>query len=367
MVVRLAVLQVGEAGASPRSAHEQRLRTYELPANRGAILDRTGTPLAMTLEARDVYADPRFVVDPVGRGRARSRRSSGCDAPASARRSRTTGTFVYLDRQVDVDVADRLAELRAARHRVPRLGPALLPGRAVARAGPRVRGRPTASGSSGLEAQYDGLPGRHARGADRRGLGAGPGDRRRAASPSTSPCPATTSILTIDREIQFQAQRYLRDGGRENRAKGGTVVVMDPRTGDIYAMASYPWFDPNAVPRVPARDRGRTGRVTDAWEPGSVNKIDHGGGGAGDRARCRRPSGSACRPPAVIEGYTIHDAEPHPVETMTLGDIIAAVEQRREPRWSPTGSGNDALAAALRAVRVRHGRPASGSRARRPG
>src|SRR4029453_19503432 len=74
-----------------------------------------------------------------------------------------------------------------------------------------------------------------------------------------------------DRQMQFQAQRYLRQAVDDNHAHGGTVIVMDPASGDIYAMATYPTFDPNAFSGV---DEGllvnRAG--TDTWEPGSGTK-----------------------------------------------------------------------------------------------
>ena len=59
---------------------------------------------------------------------------------------------------------------------------------------------------------------------------------------------------------------------KENHAKGGTIVVMDARTGDVYAMASYPWFDPNDFERA-NREAVRNRAVTDMFEPGSVNKV----------------------------------------------------------------------------------------------
>ena len=66
ITVRLAVLQVSRAGAYQTLALDQRLRTVSLPAWRGQIVDRSGEPLAISLPARDVYADPRYVVDPWG-------------------------------------------------------------------------------------------------------------------------------------------------------------------------------------------------------------------------------------------------------------------------------------------------------------
>jgi cell division protein FtsI (penicillin-binding protein 3) len=106
-----------------------------------------------------------------------------------------------------------------------------------------------------------------------------------------------------------------------NHAHGGTVIVMDPQTGDIYAMATHPTFDPNAFATA---DQGNlvNRAVTDTWEPGSVNKtitaaaaLESGTVGPDQTFRVASTR--------TIEGYTIHDAEPHGTERMTLGDIIA--------------------------------------------
>ena len=63
---RLVVLQIGDHRAFAAQGLDQRVHLLDLPAERGAIVDRTGVPLAITLEARDVYADPRYVTDPIG-------------------------------------------------------------------------------------------------------------------------------------------------------------------------------------------------------------------------------------------------------------------------------------------------------------
>src|SRR5436190_20195074 len=113
VVVRLAVLQVRDVGRFQALGAEQRTRIVQLPATRGEILDRNGTPLAMTLEARDVYADPTLVTDP--------RREAMRVAPVLGLRTAQVradlnggGTFDYIARNVDQAAADRLASLRLA-------------------------------------------------------------------------------------------------------------------------------------------------------------------------------------------------------------------------------------------------------------
>jgi cell division protein FtsI (penicillin-binding protein 3) len=341
VVVRLAVLQFGEAGALAAVGAQQRLRTYELTANRGAILDRAGTPLAITVEARDVYADPRFVVDPAA--------TAAAIAPIlQVRRAAlrgqlgTTGSFVYLARQIDVAVADRIADLA-------------LPGIGFLDSARRYYPAGTVAaqvlgfvgtdgvGLSGLEAQHEdflaGTPGEETVEVSAQGQAIAGGARA-----GNEPVPGDDLILTIDREIQFQAQRYLREAVESNGAKGGTVVVMDPMTGDIYAMASYPSFDPNDFLAFPVEARMNRA-LTDAWEPGSVNKIVTAAtaletGAVTPTQRFRVPA------TRVIEGYTIHDSHPHPVETMTIGDIIAASSNVGSSMLADR-VGNEALAEAF--------------------
>jgi cell division protein FtsI (penicillin-binding protein 3) len=319
IVVRLAVLQVRESGAYTALGVEQRLRTEQLGARRAEILDRMGSPLAITLDARDVYANPRLVTDPGGEaahlapilGLGRRTILGALTAPDT--------TFAYVARGVDVDTAARVTALG-----LPGLGvlpseKRYYPSGALAA---QVVGVVNVDGVgiTGLERQYDqslaGTPG--ARTVELSAMGQEiAGGVQIDQEPQSGP----NLELTIDRQMQFQAQRYLQQAVAANHAHGGTVIVMDPQTGDIYAMATYPTFDPNAF--ATADESNLVNRaVTDTWEPGSVNKtitaaaaLESGTVGPDQTFRV-----AATR---TIEGYTIHDAEPHGTEQMTLGDIIA--------------------------------------------
>jgi cell division protein FtsI (penicillin-binding protein 3) len=175
-------------------------------------------------------------------------------------------------------------------------------------------------GISGLETQYQtalaGTPGERTAELSADGLPISSG-----LDTLTEPVPGTTLVTTLDRQMQFMAQTALERAVRANGALGGTVVVMDPRSGDVYAMATYPWFDPNDFSNAP-QDAMRNRAVTDAFEPGSVNKIITAAaaletGSVGLDQRFRVPSSMRVGP------FTIYDSHVHPVETMTLGDIIA--------------------------------------------
>jgi cell division protein FtsI (penicillin-binding protein 3) len=319
VVGRLFVVQLSDSRTLAALGQEQRLKLSELPAVRGQIIDRNGTPLAMSLEAVDVYANPELVTHPVIEAHQIAQ-VLGMD-PRSVRDALgLDGTFVYLDRQVDKEVADTLAALQLPGIGFLPVAKRYYPAGSVAS---QLLGFVNVDGEgiTGLELAYDdllaGTPGeRLAEMAARGGVEIAGG-----SATVSEPIPGSNLVLTIDRQIQFAAQRALRDAILANRAKGGSVIVMHPTTGDIYAMASFPWFDPNRFAEY-SSDRYANRAVTDTWEPGSVNKVITVAaaletGAVSPTERIRVPW------VRTVGGFQIHDSHPHPVEFMTLGDIIA--------------------------------------------
>ena len=316
--VRLTVLQVSQAASFRDRAWAQRVRTVELPAARGQILDRGGEPLAISLEARDVYADPRYVQDPWATA---TELAPLLDLPVAELAGLLTRgtTFVYLARQVDRDRAERIEGLG-----LPGIG-FLETSRRYYPAGTlaaQVLGFVGIDGEglSGLEAGFEDL------------LAGVPGERTQELGPQGQPIgggvdveriPVAGSALvtTIDRDFQYQAEQALADAVAANGASGGTVIVMDPNTGDILAMANYPWFDPNDFEEA-ERGTYRNRAVTDAFEPGSTNKVITATAAVDRRAIALEQELSVPWQMRVGE-FTIHDAHPHPTMPMTLGDIIA--------------------------------------------
>jgi cell division protein FtsI (penicillin-binding protein 3) len=133
--------------------------------------------------------------------------------------------------------------------------------------------------------------------------------------------PGSSVEVTIDPDLQYQAQAALRDAVRAQHARGGTVIVMDPRTGDVLAMTSHPWFDPNRFAEATEAER-RNRAVTDMFEPGSTNKVITAAAAIQERALAVDERLRVAWTMRVGE-FTIHDAHPHGVLSMTLGDIIA--------------------------------------------
>jgi cell division protein FtsI (penicillin-binding protein 3) len=319
VIARLVVLQVGDHQALAAQGLQQRVHPTDLPAERGAIVDRTGVPLAITLEARDIYADPRYVTDPIGEAAKIARVLSLRVRDVERRLQTPDSTFVYLGRQVDVNVADRLGSLG-----LPGIGFLEVPKRyyPAGPLAPQVLGfvGVDATGLAGLEFEYEnvlaGTAGTRTVELDGDGLPIASG--MEIVEPAIT---GRTLVTTLDREVQYLAQEALRRAVKENHAKGGTIVVMDARTGDVYSMASYPWFDPNDFERA-NREAVRNRAVTDMFEPGSVNKVVTAAaalesGAVGVREIFQVPWWMH------VGGYTVNDAEEHPVQDMTLGDIVA--------------------------------------------
>ncbi|MDH4111275.1 MAG: penicillin-binding protein 2 [Actinomycetota bacterium] len=317
IVVRLAFLQVRDNPELEALGMQQRVRTVTLPARRGEILDRFGVPLAVTREARDIYVDPRYVVD------ARSEAGTIADVlDLREREVRATlesdGTFAYVDRQVDLEVADRLDALG-----LPGIGFLEVPKRyyPAGALAPQVLGfvNVDGAGAAGLESAYDdilaGTPGERTAELSADGLPISSG-----LDTVVEPVPGSTMHTTLDRQMQYMVQAALERAVRSNGALGGTAVVMDPITREVLAMATFPGFDPNAYSDAPI-DAMRNRAVTDAFEPGSVNKIITAAaaletGAVSLDERFRVASSMKVGP------FTIRDSHEHPIESMTIGDII---------------------------------------------
>jgi cell division protein FtsI (penicillin-binding protein 3) len=316
--VRLVVLQVSQAQELQDRAFDQRVRTMDLPAQRGQILDRNGARLALSTPADDVYADPQLVDDPWGTA-TRLSPLLGVGVPDLVQAMTSDGTFVYLARQLGRGASDRIQRLA-----LPGIG--LLP--------TSKRSYPAGSlasqvlgfvgtdgvGLTGLELGYQdvlaGTPGErtHELGLSGQAIVSGVDEER-------APIAGATVVTTIDRDLQFQAQAALEQAVEEQGARGGTVIVMDPRTAEVLAMASNPSFDPNTFGDAPSATY-RNRAVTDAYEPGSTNKVITAAAAIQERAI---PLGTRLTVPWTmpVGDYIIHDSQSHAPMQMTLGDIVA--------------------------------------------
>ena len=268
VIGRLGWLQVVRHGDLAGMAERQYSRTVVLQAQRGPIVDRQGAALATSSPAESLFAQPRAVGDPV--------RVAASLAPLLAMPERelhaalTSGKpFVWLRRRLPPATA---AEIRALRE--PGLGflpeaLRLYPNRELAA---HVVGFEGADGGlEGIErAMNDVLSGSSGKAVvGRDALG------REVVTEAVvqQPRPGQGVMLTLDRTIQYLAEREIDAAYRRTQAKAAMAVAMDPRNGDVLAMAIRPTFNPNAFLDAPSRDHWRNRAVTDPFEPGSTFKV----------------------------------------------------------------------------------------------
>ena len=264
---RLAWLMIVKRGELTQIAERQYSRTVVLPALRGPILDRRGAPLATSTATESLFVQPRSVGDPV---RVAARLAPVLGLPEREVHAALTSArpFVWLRRKLPPPMAEQVRALRE-----PGLGflpesLRLYPNRELAA---HVVGFEGAEGGlEGVErafnAELAGVPGKAIAGRDALG--------REVATPHLlqPPQPGHGVALTIDSTIQYIAERELDAAYRRTHAKAAMAIVLEPRTGDILAMAIRPTFNPNTFLDVPSADYWRNRAVTDPFEPGSTFK-----------------------------------------------------------------------------------------------
>ncbi|MCJ7726753.1 MAG: penicillin-binding protein 2, partial [Acidimicrobiia bacterium] len=237
---RLVVVQALEADVYADHGLVQRLQREVLAADRGTIFDRDGRELAVTVDSVTVYANPREIEDPttVARLLAPLLHLNMLDVLAALS---TDGTFAYVARQIETRYAE---PVRAAQ--LPGIYFLIEPKRVypMGELTGHVIGFVRADdnqGLEGLEYQYDeplaGVPGELLVERDPQGRTIPQGDYQVVPAE-----PGSDLVLTIKTEIQFAAQQALQRAIDRTGAEGGSIVVVDPATGEILAMANLPTF-----------------------------------------------------------------------------------------------------------------------------
>jgi len=243
-------------------------RTLELPANRGRILDRNGLLLATSVPSPSIWAIPEDVERDKAKLKQLAKLLEMTPAELNKKLEDEDKTFVWLKRQVDEPVAQQIAELGIKgvyqRKEYKRKYPE---GEAAA----HIVGFTNVenNGQEGVELSFD------------KDLAGRPGSRRvikdrlgrvvEDVGEQVPPVDGKDLQLSIDSKVQFFAYQKVRDAVIANKAKAGSVVVLDTVTGEILALANYPSY-------VPDRRQNMTGEqlrnraLTDTFEPGSTMK-----------------------------------------------------------------------------------------------
>jgi cell division protein FtsI (penicillin-binding protein 3) len=268
VLFRLVTLQVLQAAELSVKADRQHQKTVSLEGARGTIVDRHGKVLAMNVEVPSVFGVPTTVESPLKTARQLSP-ILHVRTDELERKLRQDRRFVWLARKLDPEQGRRLDRLS-----LDGIG-VVMEGRRFYPKGPLLAhvlgfSGMDGEGLEGIEHRYE--PYLH-------------GEKRmmvlqRDALGHTvfpkgmterSPTPGHSLRLTIDEVIQYIVERELEDAVGSARAKSGTMIVLDPKTGAVLAMAVSPRFDPNAVSAL-SPDRWRNRALTDAYEPGSTMK-----------------------------------------------------------------------------------------------
>jgi cell division protein FtsI (penicillin-binding protein 3) len=270
IAARLVYLQIVSHDELTARAERQQMRTIDVAAKRGEIYDRRGRLLAYSVDADTIYAVPTDIDDANTTAAALCGALDGCDRKeqaAIADRLSRQRAFAYVRRRVSPAEAkvvsalnlDGIGFMKESRRFYPNseLGAHLLGYVGLDNVG-----------LHGIEAAYDavirGKPGKALVQTDAR--------RRGFSRLERSPTTGASIELTIDEQLQYIVERELRIGVEENRADGGTAILLDPRSGEILAMANWPTFNPNVYNASDETAR-RNRAVQDIYEPGSTFKI----------------------------------------------------------------------------------------------
>jgi cell division protein FtsI (penicillin-binding protein 3) len=267
--IRLVHLQVLGRAFFEQQSTRQSERTINLDPRRGPILDRSLRPLAVSVDAESLYAVPQDIADPPATAAALAR-VLGLDADgrremlAQLQKSRA---FVWIRRKVDPQTASRVRELQLdgigflAEHR------RYYPQRELAAHVIGWVGLDN-TGMSGIEYAFeDEIRGRAAK------VVVATDARRRPVAQTERPSTEGDAIvLALDERIQHIAERELDRSMATTQAAAGMVIVVEPFSGEVLAMAGRPTFNPNRYAAFPS-SRWRNRAVSDVFEPGSVFKI----------------------------------------------------------------------------------------------
>jgi cell division protein FtsI (penicillin-binding protein 3) len=311
---RLTYLQLFLHSDYMTRALRQQRRTLDITPKRGAIFDRNMKPLAMSVPVQSAFAVPAEVKDlPMA-----TRLLSGVlGAPQDYIREKleSGNTFVWIQRKLSPEKVQAIKELNLTGIYFQEENQRYYPKRDMAA---HVLGFVDVDekGLAGIERQYDGL----IRSKGEKIVVMADAKQRWFDGTEAQRDPGANVILTVDEKIQYIAERELAAVIEKTHAPAGTVIVEDPNTGAILALANWPKYNPNAAGDV--KPEARTDRaVSEIYEPGSIFKLVTLAA-AYDQNLIRPDEVFDCGNGAVVvAGHTIHDHKKYGM--LTVSDILA--------------------------------------------
>lgn len=320
VVGRLVQVQLARHDHYVARAQRQHERTLDLNPVRGSILDTRGRVLAESIAAESIYADPQAITNRRAVAKALAAVPGiGLTARELESKLRGTNSFAWIARQLPLEVTREVRKLElpgiffieAHRRTYPR---SMLAANVIGYLG--VDG----DGLGGIELTFNdyvkGTPGKVTLLKDaRKGVYLLGGDG------ANRPRDGQHVVLTIDSVIQFIAERALKDAVERYRAGGGSVIVLDPNSGEILAMASAPTFDPNRFREFSPESR-KNRSVQDFYEPGSTFKIITAAAGLEERLVTPSQMLDCANGQITIGNITIREHDNHQYGLLSFEDVI---------------------------------------------
>ncbi len=314
VLARLSYLQLFCYSDYFAKAQHQQQRVFEISPMRGVIYDRKGRELAISIPMDSVFADPVDVKDPEMVARLLSP-ALGVPAEELETKIREAARPVRLAKKLSPETVERIDEMNLKGVFFEKENRRVYPQHELLA---NVLGWVDVDekGMGGIEHELDkwirGRPGRVMVMAD--------GKRRFYDRHEAAADPGASVVLTIDETIQYIAEKELARGMEETHAHSGTVVVQDPNSGALLAVAMSPTFDPNDYGKYSDDDR-MDRAVTAAYEPGSTFKVitmagalENGVTNPEELVDCQEGS-------IVVAGRLIHDHLPFGI--LSVRDVLA--------------------------------------------
>ena len=301
---RLYQLQIIQYVDLVARADRQQQRTIEIAPTRGTIYDRRMQPLAMSLAVDSVFAvpteipNPGMVVDLIGP-------VLGIEKDDLLAKFKAFKSFCWVKRKVTSEESARIRDMNLKGVYFQREMKRFYPKGDLAAPVLGYVGLDD-TGLGGLEYRFNdlikGTPGRAFIAADAR--------RQSFESSLQAGQPGKSLVLTLDQNIQYIAEKALAEAAAKWRMAGGSVIVQDPNSGEILAMASYPTFDPNEFGKSTPESR-KNRAVSQVYEPGSTFKVVAVAAALEENLTNPQEIINCQWGSIVLSGHTIRDDKPH--------------------------------------------------------
>jgi cell division protein FtsI (penicillin-binding protein 3) len=301
-------------GEFAQRAQRQQQRTTEVAAKRGLIYERAGRELAMSMSVESVFAVPSDIPD-LGNTMNLISRITKSDPRELLAKCHAARSFCWVARKTDPEVSARIRSLNLKGIYFQKESKRFYPKNDLAAQVLGYVGMDD-EGLSGVERQYNdelhGTAGRMLVSVDAR--------RKWFGSVEKQPEPGENVVLTIDERIQYIAERELETAMADTHSETGTILVMNPHTGEVLALANRPTFNPNNSSEIKP-DRLKNHAVSDIYEPGSAFKLVTIAAGLEEKITTPNEVFDCQNGAIVINGLRIRDHKPYGL--LTVSKILA--------------------------------------------